>query len=193
MNALVIASIGLHFVFGQQSIGDVQVEDMAPRVANISKTTDVIITTKDDAERRSGTIYLYDASKLVLNTAWLQKRDYITIGVATGIFTGVGFLLALGSHSLTKKFKVLDEINYRDIQQIQIKKTNNRNAIIASSLLFLGLVSQAGHPKWGPVLGFIGIPLSLTPFLLKPYFSYSWETIYNANEGGQDDPMPPQT
>ena len=79
MNALVIAAIGLHFIVGQQSIGDVQVEDMSPRVANISKTTDVIITTKDDAEGRSGTIYLYDASKLVLNTAWLQKRDYTYI------------------------------------------------------------------------------------------------------------------
>ena len=146
----------------------------------ISNSTDVKIKLKGDAIIKSGTIYRYDSSKLILNTARFQKRDFITIGVATGSFTVIGYLLALGSKPLTEKYKVLREININEIQQIQVKKTNNRNAWIASGLLFAGLLSLA-DTEYGPVLGFVGIPLSFTPFLLKPYFSYSWETVFNDN------------
>ena len=94
----------------------------------------------------------------------------------------IGYLLALGSKPLTEKYKVLSEISINEIQQIQVKKTNNRNAWIASGLLAVGLLSQANKPEMeGSALGYVWLPISLTPFLLKPYFSYSWEIVFNAN------------
>ena len=88
-------------------------------------------------------------------------------------------MIALGSNPLTEKYKVLSEIDYSSVENIQIKKTNNRNAFIASGLLAIGLLSQANKPEMeGSALAFAWLPISLSPFLLKPYFSYSWETIY---------------
>ena len=95
--ALLVA--GLTFIFSQQSILDV--------IANVPNATEIKINKKDNSKLLDGTIYNYNSSKLFLNTACLQKRDYITIGIATGSFTGVGYLIALGSSPLTEKYKVL--------------------------------------------------------------------------------------
>ena len=104
----------------------------------------------------------------------------MAFGIVTGAFTGIGYLLALGANQLTEKNKVLSKIDYRNIETIQIKKTNNRNAFIASGLLAIGFLSQANKPEMeGSALAFIWLPISLSPFLLKPYFSYSWENIYS--------------
>ena len=163
--------VGWNFIFTQQTILDI--------IANIPNATEIKITKKDNSKLINGTIYNYNSSKLLLNTAWLQKRDYITIGIATGSFTGVGYLIALGSNPLTEKYKVLSEINYNNIENIQIKKTNNRNAFIASGILAIGFLSQANKPEMeGSALAFAWLPISLSPFLLKPYFSNSWETLY---------------
>jgi len=163
--------VGCTFIFPQQPILDV--------IANVPNATEIKITKKDNSKLLDGKIYNYNSSKLFLNTACLQKRDYITIGVITGSFTGVGYLIALGSSPLTEKYKVLSEIEYNNIKNIQIKKTNNRNAFIASGLLAIGFLSQANKPEMeGSALAFAWLPLSLSPFLLKPYFSYSWETIF---------------
>ena len=178
MKKLILLSIllfvGLNFISAQQPILDV--------IANVPNATEIKIIKKDNSKLLNGTIYNYNSSNLYLNTACLQKRDYITIGVATGSFTGVGYLIALGSSPLTEKYKSLSDIAYSNIENIQIKKTNNRNAIIASSLLAIGFLSQANKPEMeGSALAFLWLPISLTPFLLKPYFSFSWETIYLAN------------
>jgi len=64
-------------------------------------------------------------------------------------------LIALGSSPLTEKYKVLSEIEYNNIKNIQIKKTNNRNAFIASGLLAIGFLSQANKPEMeGSALAF---------------------------------------
>ncbi len=174
-NFLIIFTILCHqLIFAQQSAVN--------SLSYVSNSTDVKIQIKGNTEIKSGTIYRYDSSKLILNTARFQKRDFITIGIATGLFTGVGYLLALGSKPLTEKYKVLSEISINEIQQIQVKKTNNRNAWIASGLLAVGFLSQANKPEMaGSALGFVWLPISLTPLLLKPYFSYSWETVFNAD------------
>ncbi len=164
----------IHFIFAQQ----LAVESLS----HVSKSTDIKIKIKESSEIISGTIYRYDSSKLILNTSRLQKRDFITIGVTSGIFTGVGYLIALGSKPLTERYKVLSEISVNEIQQIQVKKTNNRNASIASGLLAVGFLSQANKPEMeGSALAFVWLPISLTPFLLKSYFSFSWETVFIAN------------
>ena len=173
MKLLIIAlfTVGVTFIFSQQPIIDV--------ISKVPNAVEIKITKKNDSELINGTISTYNSSKLLLNTACLQKRDYITIGVITGSFTGVGYLIALGSRLLTEKYKVLSEIEYNNIENIQIKKINNRNALIASGLLAIGLLSQANKPEMeGSALAFAWLPISLSPFLLKPYFSYSWETIY---------------
>jgi len=176
---IIFAVLGFHFIFAQQSLRQQLVVNS---LSHVSKSTGVKIKIKDYIEIKTGTIYRYNSSKLILNTSRLQRRDFITIGVATGTFTGIGYLLALGSKPLTEKYKVLSEISINEIQQIQVKKTNNRNAWIASGLLAVGLLSQANKPEMeGSALGFVWLPISLTPFLLKPYFSYSWETVFNAN------------
>ena len=176
MKILVILLLlfGCNFISAQLPILDV--------IANVPNGIEIKIIKKDNSKLLNGTIYNYNSSKLFLNTACLQKRDYITIGVATGSFTGVGYLIALGSSPLTEKYKALSEIKYSNIENIQIKKTNNRNAFIASGLLVIGFLSQANKPEMeGSALAFLWLPISLTPFLLKPYFSYSWETIYLSN------------
>ena len=176
---IIFAVLGFHFIFSQQSLRQQLVVNS---LSYVSKSTGVKIKIKNDIEIKTGTIYRYNSSKLILNTSRLQRRDFITIGVATGTFTGIGYLLALGSKPLTEKYKVLSEISINEIQQIQVKKTNNRNAWIASGLLAVGLLSQANKPEMeGSTLGCVWLPISLTPFLLKPYFSYSWETVFNAN------------
>ena len=88
-------------------------------------------------------------------------------------------MIALCSSPLTEKYKSLSDIEYSNIENIQIKKTNNRNAFIASGILAIGFLSQANKPEMeGSALAFAWLPISLSPFLLKPYFSYSWETLY---------------
>ena len=95
----------------------------------------------------------------------------------------IGFALALGSNQLVERYKKINLIDYNHIQHIQIKKTNNRNAFIASGLLAITLLSQANKPKMeGSALGFVWLPISLSPFLLKPYFSYNWETVYDLKQ-----------
>ena len=69
--ALLVA--GLTFIFSQQSILDV--------IANVPNATEIKINKKDNSKLLDGTIYNYNSSKLFLNTACLQKRDYITIGI----------------------------------------------------------------------------------------------------------------
>ena len=168
---ILLLIVGLTSIFAQQPILDV--------IADIPNAAEIKITKKNNSKLINGTIYNYNSSKLLLNTACLQKRDFITIGIATGSFTGIGYLIALGSNPLTEKYKVLSEIDYSSVEKIQIKKTNNRNAFIASGLLAIGLLSQANKPEMeGSALAFLWIPISLSPFLLKPYFSYSWETLY---------------
>tara|TARA_B100000315_G_C14260768_1_gene444048 strand:- start:131 stop:670 length:540 start_codon:yes stop_codon:yes gene_type:complete len=166
--------VGCVVVFGQQPIMD--------SILKLPNSTEVKITTKDYLALKKGTIYKFNSIELFLNTACLKKRDYIAFGIVTGSFTGIGYLLALGANQLTEKYKVLSKIDYRTIKTIQIKKTNNRNAFIASGLLAIGLLSQANKPEMeGSALAFVWLPISLSPFLLKPYFSYSWENIYPVN------------
>ena len=168
--ALLIA--GCVIVFAQQPITD--------SLLNLPNSTEVKITMKDHLKLKKGTIYNFNSSELLLNTACFKKRDYMAFGIVTGAFTGIGYLLALGANQLTEKNKVLSKIDYRNIETIQIKKTNNRNAFIASGLLAIGFLSQANKPEMeGSALAFIWLPISLSPFLLKPYFSYSWENIYS--------------
>ena len=173
MKLLIIAlfTVGVTFIFSQQPIIDV--------ISKVPNAVEIKITKKNDSKLINGTISTYNSSKLLLNTACLQKRDYMTIGIVTGSFTGIGYLLALGANTLTEKYKVLAEIDYSNVEKIQIKKTNNRNAFIASGLLAIGFLSQVNKPEMeGSALAFAWLPLSLSPFLLKPYFSYSWETIF---------------
>ena len=155
---IIFAVLGFHFIFAQQSLRQQLVVNS---LSYVSKSTGVKIKIKDDIEIKTGTIYRFNSSKLILNTSRLQR---------------------LCRHPLTEKYKVLSEISINEIQQIQVKKTNNRNAWIASGLLAVGLLSQANKPEMeGSASGFVWLPISLTPFLLKPYFSYSWETVFNAN------------
>lgn len=143
---------------------------------------DIRIKNKYDSKFQKGTLYRHDSNQLFLNTSLIQKREIVTVGVITGTVLIVPYLLVLKATPLEEKYKVLSRVNYSDISKIQVKKTNNRNAMIVSGILALAVLSQANKPEMqGSAWGFIGLPLSFTPFLLKPYFSYSWKTIFSAD------------
>ena len=143
---------------------------------------DIRIKNKFYSKYKKGTLYRHDSSQLFLNTSLFQKREFVTIGVITGSVLVVPYLMVLKATPLEEKYKVLSKVNFRDISKIQVKKINNRNAMIVSGILSLGFLFQANKPEMqGSAWGFVWLPISLTPFLLKPYFSYSWETIYNSD------------